>query len=72
MCLVRMYSMYVPMYSMYACKQNTFPEMDNKIELSGTEVTLVTENSLFQSMDMNHLLLQLYMRGFPMQHNLRK
>ena len=31
---------------------------------SGTEVTLVTENSLFQSMDMNHLLLQLH-AGFP-------
>ena len=33
-CLVRMYSMYVPMYSMYACKQNKFPEMDNKLELN--------------------------------------
>ena len=30
---------------------------------SGTEVTLVTENSLFQSMDMNHILLQLH--GVP-------
>ena len=33
-----MYSMYVPMYSMYACKQNKFPEMDNKIELNWIEL----------------------------------
>ena len=45
---------------------------------SGTEVTLVTEDSLFQSMDMNHLLLQLH-AGSPgkptwpsLIHNLRK
>ena len=33
-----MYYMYVPMYSMYACKQNKFPEMDNKIELNWIEL----------------------------------
>ena len=38
LCLVRMYYMYVPMYSMYACKQNKFPEMDNKIELNWIEL----------------------------------
>ena len=28
------YGIYVPMYFMYACKQNNFPGMDNKIELN--------------------------------------
>ena len=35
-----MYSMYVPMYSMYDCKQNKFPEMDNKIELNWIELNV--------------------------------